>query len=40
MQVGAEYFRNPFASKEIVEELPKIMQKLGIEDINEIIGAV
>jgi len=40
VQVGAENLRNPFASKEIVEELPKIMQKLGIEDINEIIGAV
>ena len=40
VQVGAENLRNPFASKEIVEELPKIMQKLGIEDINVIIGAV
>lgn len=40
VQVGAENLRNPFASKEIVEELPKIMQQLGIEDINEIIGAV
>ena len=40
VQVGAENLRNPFASKEIVEELPKIMQKLGIEDINEIIGVV
>ncbi len=40
VQVGAENLRNPFASKEIVEELPKIMQKLGIEDINDIIGAV
>ena len=40
VQVGAENLRNPFASKEIVEELPKIMPKLGIEDINVIIGAV
>ncbi len=40
VQIGAENLRNPFASKEIVEELPKIMQKLGIEDINEIIGVV
>ncbi|MCR4863845.1 MAG: dihydroorotate dehydrogenase [Bacteroidales bacterium] len=40
VQVGAENLRNPFASKEIVEELPKIMQKLGIEDINDIIGVV
>ena len=39
VQVGAENLRNPYACKEIVEELPKLMQKLGIEDINEIIGA-
>ena len=38
VQVGAENLRNPYASKEIVEELPVLMQKLGIENINEIIG--
>ena len=38
VQVGAENLKNPFASKEIVEELPVLMQKLGIQNINEIIG--
>ena len=38
VQVGAENLRNPYACKEIVEELPALMQKLGIENINEIIG--
>ncbi|MBQ9475019.1 MAG: dihydroorotate dehydrogenase [Bacteroidales bacterium] len=40
VQIGAENIRNPLACKEIVEELPQVMQSLGIEDINEIIGAV
>lgn len=38
VQVGAENLKNPFASKEIVEKLPVLMQKLGIQNINEIIG--
>ena len=38
VQVGAENLRNPYACKEILEELPGLMQKLGIEDIDEIIG--
>ena len=38
VQVGAENLKNPFASKEIAEELPVLMQKLGIQNINEIIG--
>lgn len=38
VQVGAENLKNPFASKEIVEDLPVLMQKLGIQNINEIIG--
>lgn len=38
VQVGAENLKNPFASKEIVEGLPVLMQKLGIQNINEIIG--
>lgn len=40
VQVGAENLKNPFACKEIVEELPTLMQKLGIENINDIIGVV
>ena len=40
VQVGAENLRNPFACKEIVEALPGVMQRLGIEDLNDIIGIV
>jgi len=40
VQVGAENLRNPLVCKQIVEELPALMQELGIKDINEIIGAV
>jgi len=40
VQVGAENLRNPMVCKQIVEELPALMQELGINDINEIIGAV
>lgn len=40
VQVGAENLRNPFVCKEIVEQLPTVMEKLGISDINEIIGIV
>lgn len=40
VQVGAENLRNPFACKQIIEDLPLVMSRLGIEDINEIIGVV
>lgn len=40
VQVGAENLRNPFACKQIVEELPVVMAELGIEDINSIIAIV
>lgn len=40
VQVGAENLRNPMVCKEIVESLPSVMEKLGIKDINEIIGIV
>lgn len=40
VQVGAENLRNPYASKEIVENLPLKMKDLGIKDINEIIGVI
>lgn len=40
VQVGAENLRNPFVCKEIVEQLPTVMEKLGISDINEIISIV
>lgn len=40
VQVGAANLRNPYASKEIIEELPKEMQRLGIERLSDIIGVV
>jgi len=40
VQVGAENLRNPMACKEIVEGLPSVMQTLGIDDLNDIIGIV
>lgn len=40
VQVGAENLRNPLVCKQIVEELPALMQQLGINDLNEIIGIV
>lgn len=40
VQVGAENLRDPFACKRIVEDLPGVMSRLGIKDINEIIGTV
>ena len=40
VQVGAENLRNPMVCKEIVEELPALMESLGIESLNEIIGTV
>lgn len=40
VQVGAENLRNPFACKEIIEDLPKVMGRLGINSLNEIIGIV
>ena len=40
VQIGAENLRDPFACKRIVEDLPGVMERLGIKDINEIIGIV
>ena len=40
VQVGAENLRNPYACKEIVDELPGEMEKLGISRLRDIIGAV
>ena len=38
VQVGAANLRNPFAAKEIIEALPCVMQKYGIETLQSIIG--
>ncbi|MDR2646631.1 MAG: dihydroorotate dehydrogenase [Oscillospiraceae bacterium] len=39
VQVGAATLTDPFACKKIIDALPETLQTLGIEDINEIIGA-
>lgn len=40
VQVGAENLRNPLVCKEIVEELPSLMDRLGIGTLSEVIGSV
>ena len=37
--VGAANLIDPFASKKIVEDLPAAMEKYGIENLKDIIGA-
>lgn len=38
VQVGAENLVNPFVCKEIIEQLPQVMDKYGIENLKDIIG--
>jgi len=38
VQIGAANLKNPFACKEIVEDLPRIMEKYEIKSLREIIG--
>ena len=40
VQVGAENLRNPYACKDIIEELPLVMERLGIEKLSDIIGII
>ena len=40
VQVGSANLVNPFACKEIIEELPLTMEELGIKSLREIIGIV
>ncbi len=40
VEVGAANLVNPAASKEIVENLPAVMEQYGINTLNEIIGGV
>ena len=40
VQVGAENLRNPYACKDIIEELPFVMERLGIEKLTDIIGVI
>ena len=39
VQVGAANLIDPWACKKIVEDLPKVMEKYGIESLTDIIGA-
>lgn len=38
IQIGAENCRNPMVCKEVIESLPKLMDKLGIDRLEDIIG--
>jgi dihydroorotate dehydrogenase (NAD+) catalytic subunit len=40
VEVGAANLRNPYACKEIIENLPKEMERLGIKKLTDIIGIV
>lgn len=40
VEVGAENLVNPYACKHIVENLPKVMKKYGVNSLNEIIKGV
>ncbi len=40
VQVGAENLRNPAACPEIIEALPALMERLGIDRLQDIIGIV
>ena len=40
VQVGAANLINPYACKEIIEDLPKVMEELGIDKLEDIIGIV
>lgn len=38
VQVGAENLVNPYACKDIIDNLPVVMQKYGIKSLSEIVG--
>ena len=38
VEVGAANFADPFVCKKIIEDLPHLLDELGVEDIREIIG--
>ena len=38
VEIGTANLINPYACKEIIEALPKVMDKLGIKQISDIIG--
>lgn len=40
VQIGAANLVNPYACKEIIEKLPAVMEELGIERLEDIIGII
>ena len=40
VEVGAANLVNPYASRDIIRDLPSVMEKYGINNLNEIIGGV
>ena len=40
VEVGAANLVNPFACKEIIEDLPRVMEKYNIEKLRDVIGGV
>ena len=38
VQVGAANLVNPYACKEIIETLPQVMERYGIQSLTDIIG--
>ena len=38
VEIGAANLVNPYACRDIIEELPQVMEKYGIENLSEIIG--
>ena len=38
VEVGAANLINPYASRDIVNDLPRVMEKYGIRSLSEIIG--
>ena len=40
VEIGAQNLIDPYACKRIIEDLPRVMKKYGIENLNDIIGGV
>ena len=40
VEVGAANLINPYACRDIIEDLPRVMDKYGIDNLNDIIGGV
>lgn len=38
VEIGAANLKNPYVCKEIIDELPKVMEKYGIDKLSDIIG--